>query len=279
MSSSFNLNSNDMMLSPSRVTFNSVDLGGTKDGVTFSLKTKTTDLKIDQLGDTPVDTRVTGQEGSLKFTLVGVKNKDNWKVAFPFAKLIDGGGSGKAVYMDSQIGFSLLSAAQELLLHPLDNDDTDKSMDIKFFKVASVAAVEVKLDSKDQIGLAVEMRVFPDRTSSPPRYFFLGDPAIGAVNASAAAAVAGGSNVGNGTVSGVSVPANAVGETITIKCIAAALNGGIFEVSGSVSGPLGNATVGAPFISSQINLTMNDGTTDFAVNDQFTIAVTGPNWA
>jgi len=58
-------------------------------------------------------------------------------------------------------------------------------------------------------------------------------------------------------------------------------NGGKFEVVGSLSGPLGLATVGTPFVAfgSQISFTINDGTTDFVVGDVFTVATTAANYA
>ena len=121
--------------------------------------------------------------------------------------------------------------------------------------------------------------VLPDDSVQPERFFTHGDPSIGLVAASAAAAVAG-ANTGNGTVSGISVNnAYTKTETITLTCIHASTNAGIFQVSGSLSGPLGNATVGVGFSSNPIALLINDGSTDFIVGDSFTIATSAANYA
>lgn len=85
------------------------------------------------------------------------------------------------------------------------------------------------------------------------------------------------SGTGNGTFTAYSGGPASVPETFTITCIATAPNGGTFSVVGSVSGSLGNATVGAPFTSTKINFTINDGSTDFALNDVFSIS-TAPKW-
>jgi hypothetical protein len=65
-----------------------------------------------------------------------------------------------------------------------------------------------------------------------------------------------------------------VTETWTITCITAAANGGTFSVVGSVSGAQANAVVGTPYDNGKLAFTINDGTTDFTVGAQFTIATT-----
>jgi flagellar hook protein FlgE len=80
----------------------------------------------------------------------------------------------------------------------------------------------------------------------------------------------GASNVGNGTVSALSAPASTVPQTITLTATSATT----FSVVGSVSGALGTATVGTPFTSGQVNLTINAGATAFAANDTITVHTT-----
>ena len=87
----------------------------------------------------------------------------------------------------------------------------------------------------------------------------------------AAAPVAGAGNTGNGTVTGVAAGVGSTAETITLT----ALNATQFSVTGSVSGLLGTATVGTPFVSGQIGFTINAGSTAFATGDQLTVATTG----
>jgi len=96
---------------------------------------------------------------------------------------------------------------------------------------------------------------------------------LGKVCRQAGSAVAG-ANTGNGTVSGVSLGGKAKLGTYTLKCVATAGNGGTFAVIDPDGYALqAQATVGAAFTSGHLNFTINDGATDFALNDTFTIAV------
>lgn len=84
----------------------------------------------------------------------------------------------------------------------------------------------------------------------------------------------GGTRTGNGTLTAVEASPTSVTETWTLTCTAAATNSGTFSVVGSVSGNVGNATVGTTFTHAKITFLISDGATDFIVNDTFTIPVT-----
>ena len=62
-----------------------------------------------------------------------------------------------------------------------------------------------------------------------------------------------------------------VSEVWTLTCTTAATDGGTFSVVGSVSGAQADATVGVDYDNGIIQLLINDSTTDFAVNDVFTL--------
>lgn len=80
---------------------------------------------------------------------------------------------------------------------------------------------------------------------------------------------------GNGTMTGVTCYPGTKTETITVKCTSAATPGAeVWSVTGSVSGALASATTGVAYTSAIIGFTINAGATNFAVNDQFTIATT-----
>lgn len=85
---------------------------------------------------------------------------------------------------------------------------------------------------------------------------------------------AGGGNTGNGTCGSVVGGPSTIPETFTLTCIAAATNSGTFSVVGSKSGRLADAVVAVAYTSEFIDFTIADGTTDFAVDDTFTIAIT-----
>lgn len=272
-----------MELSPVRVKFKGVDLGGSLGNVVISTKFLKAPIMADQSGKTVRDRRVSGIEITLTTELVQIKDKDIWKVVFPHAKEVVSG-LNKMIYVEGAIGDSDLANAGELILHPLSLADADLSGDHKFFKACGSAESEITYGPEEQARLKIVWNILPDDTTVPDRFYIHGDPSIGLVSASAGAPVY--SGTGNGALTAVAVFNGATKtETITVLCIAAAANGGIFQVTGSVSGFLGNITLpGSPlgsanFISSVINFTLADGGTDFVVNDQFTIATVASNYA
>src|SRR5262249_42300905 len=67
------------------------------------------------------------------------------------------------------------------------------------------------------------------------------------------------SGLGDGTISALDGGTTSVAENITIT----ATDATHFDVTGSVSGALGTATVGTPFSSNKISFTLTAGNTDF----------------
>jgi hypothetical protein len=88
-----------------------------------------------------------------------------------------------------------------------------------------------------------------------------------------ATAQAGPIGTGNGTLTAVSTGANAnsTGEVFTLT----ATDATHFNVVGSLSGNIGVATVGVPFVSTNVSFTINAGGTAFVAGDHFTITTTG----
>lgn len=80
---------------------------------------------------------------------------------------------------------------------------------------------------------------------------------------------------GNGTLTEVEGGPDAVAETITITFS----NATTAAVSGSISGSLGNATVGTKFTSPQINFMLTAGSTAFVNLDAFTVGVLARTYA
>ena len=79
---------------------------------------------------------------------------------------------------------------------------------------------------------------------------------------------------GNGTLYGLKAGPNVQSGNYVIKCTAIAANAGTFSVTAPDGKALPDATVGVPYKSTHLDFTLNDGSTDFAVNDTFTVAVT-----
>lgn len=276
MSGTVTINPANTELSAARLKFKTVDLGVTLSGVKPMWKTKKTELLSDQYGATPLDRRVSGHTYSVETELGEVLNPLIWNVVFPNADLINNSGTYSILWRP-KIGSSDLAQAGLLEIHPLTHDDTDKSADFSIFKACSSEESEIIHKADGQMVLKIVWNVYLDFGTNPPRLMLRGDPANGLINAIAAAAVAG-ANTGNGTVSAEAAHnATSKTETVTLLCLVAGATGK-FQVTGSLSGPLGVAVVGTPFTSLGVDFTINDGGTHFAVNDSFTIAVTAANY-
>jgi flagellar hook protein FlgE len=99
---------------------------------------------------------------------------------------------------------------------------------------------------------------------------FNGNGALIGTTGGAGTPAYGGSNVGNGTVSGLAATGATVAQTITMTATSATT----FSVVGSVSGALGTATVGIPFTSAQFAGTINAGSVAFATGDTIAVPAT-----
>lgn len=265
-------------LGPVQVFYNGVDLGGTLDNATIKFKYDKAEMKVDQLGSTVVDRRVSGMMATVETALAEVLEKAKFKVAFPNMDLVATG--TKLVRMANKMGVSDYAQAAILRLHPINRAPADLTADWTFAKAVASEDSEFTNSPEEQKKLKAIWNIYPDFGVSGYPLFIHGDPAIGLINASAAAAVAGGGNTGNGTVGSITAYNGFTKtETITLTCVGVpGANQANFSVSGSVSGPLGIATVGVAFISNPISFTIADGTTDFVIGDSFTIATTAANY-
>ena len=84
---------------------------------------------------------------------------------------------------------------------------------------------------------------------------------------------AGGTNTGNGTCTGVTAGVDVKVGIYTARCVKVVTNLGDFELSDPDGNLIGIVTTGTAFSHHQINLTINDGGTDFVLEDTFTITV------
>lgn len=91
--------------------------------------------------------------------------------------------------------------------------------------------------------------------------------------ANALTPTAAGGNTGNGTIGSVTVTSAAITGNYLLTITEAAANAGTFEVVDPMGLPLGEGTVGMPFIGGGLTFTLADGSTDFVVDDAFTLAV------
>lgn len=265
-------------LSPCRVTYKGVDIGATLGNVVIKNETGLAEMKADQYGSTPLDHRVSGHKFSVTTSFAEVNFKENWKIIFPMHKLVTQG-QNKLFYFDSQVGYSQVSQAGMLTLHPLSRPDSDKSGDMNIYLAAADGKAEYTFSPSEQVKLTCNWTIYPDFTTTPARFYSFGDPTVGLTDASAGSPVAATGNTGNGTVTSVAViNGYTKTETVTLQCVTAG-SAGSFFVSGTTSGSLGLATVGTAFSSNPVAFTVNNGATPFALNDSFTIATTAANYS
>jgi len=271
---------NNMELTPCRVKFNTVDIGGTNANVKVSITYKKADIKADQLGDTILDRRVSGTEIKIETVLAEISKKENWKVAFPNSTLVTSGGN-KAIFFGSKVGEADSALAYELILHPLSRSDADLSGDFKFYKAVAESVSEVTFGPTEQQGLKVVWNVLPDTGSTPAKFMFVGDPAVGLIAASAGSPVKTGT--GDGVLDTVTVNSGYTKtETVTATCEGVEGGGDThWSVSGSVTGIIGVFTLtGASetFTSNYINFNITKGSTNWIIGDYWTIATVAANY-
>lgn len=273
MGSAASINLNNISISSVKILFNGVDLGAVEGDVTVTVETMKSEIKVAQLGGTVVDMVDNGQNITLKAKLLEV-SPATLKRVFSTAKLNSGNTN---LLFDNNIGAKSSSAAGVLVLHPLSKDDNDKSADWTFFKAVGKPSTALAYGSDTMTGAEVEFFALPDFTTAPARFAVFGDPAIGLQGATAAPAVAGGSNAGNGTVDSILASSSSQSETVSLV----ALTPTKFSVAGGDGRALGVATVGTPFTADDASakFTINAGSTPFVAGDAFTIAYTAANYS
>ena len=165
-----------MELTPTRVTYNGVDLGGTLGNVVVNAKYVKSEIKADQSGSTVRDRRVSGIEVTVTTELTEIKNKDIWKVVFPHATQITTGTA--AIDFKANIGDGDLSHAETLVLHPLSAADADVTTDYTFFKAVASAESSITYGPTEQARLKIVWNILPDESAVPNKFFRYGDPAL-----------------------------------------------------------------------------------------------------
>lgn len=270
-----------ILVTAAQCKFNGVDVGLVS-GVKISVKHLTTPVSTDQAGKSVVNHFYVGDEMSVEM-MFDEYTAAKMKIAYPKAALITSGGASRITWGRS-IGEDFYSNAAILEIIPTSDDTAYSGRHFKFYKAAPIGDSQFAYGPDKKIEIKTVFHAYPDFTKPNGEFFgFFGDIAAGAlVPAAFSAAVAGGGNVGNGTVGSIFVTNSFTKtETWTLSCIAAAANGGLFAVSGSVTGARGVATVGSSFTSntivpanSEIGFLISDGSTDFSVGDSFTIATT-----
>lgn len=275
----------NLFLSSAAISLDGVDVGLVS-GVKVNVKHEVTEGKSDQFGKSVINHFYVGDSITIEMMLDEI-TAPRFRTAYPHAALVTSGGAARVTW-GKPVGQDFFSLAKQLVIQPTADDTAYSGRRFTFYKAIPVgdSALEYGPDKKMQI--KVTLTCYPDATQPNGEWYgYFGDAAAGSIiHASAAAAVAGGGNVGNGTVGSIIVNDSFTKtETWTLTCIAAIANSGLFSVVGSVTGARGVATVGSSYTSnvitpsnSEIGFLISDGATDFAVGDTFTIATTAKSY-
>lgn len=166
---SSNVQVNKLELTPQRISLNGVDLGATLENVEVTLEVQKAELKADQTGVTVRDRRISGISVSLKTKLAQTQDVETWAKAFPsFSKGV------AAIEGRLQIGRSDTEFAGEMILHPLNRADSDKSQDLLFFAVQASEMSGITYGPEEQSALEITWNAYI--TGSNAKIFRFGDP-------------------------------------------------------------------------------------------------------
>ncbi|MFA9202258.1 MAG: hypothetical protein ACEQSC_01795, partial [Candidatus Nanopelagicaceae bacterium] len=172
-------------------------------GLKISIKELTTPVNTDQLGKMVVNHFHVGDEATGECTFdefTALK----MSLAFPQAELLENGGAARLSF-GKQVGSDYLSLAKTFKIIPTSDDESYAGRNFFFYKGVFMGEASVEYGPDKKLVFKAKMHFYPDVTQPSGKWLgYMGDDAVGSlVPASAAAAVAGGSNVGNGTVSGL----------------------------------------------------------------------------
>lgn len=146
--------------------YGATDLGYTIGGVTVTVETTVEEIEVDQETEA-IDSRITKRNVQVKVPLAEF-TLENLRLAFPGSEVIVDATTPtkKKLVLKSAAGVSLLSMAQELVLHPTDKLPADVSEDWSFPKAAPVGNVEFTYDKQNPKIIELTFRAFPDATGT-----------------------------------------------------------------------------------------------------------------
>ena len=165
-----------MELTPCRVKYNGVDLGGTLSNVVISTKYTKAPIHADQHGTTTIDKFNNGIEITVTTELAEFNNKDNWAVVFPNATYA---GTSPDKYLDftSKVAVRDSTFAQKLELFPLSQDSSNYMH--TFWKAISTEESGFTFSPTDQTRLKIVWFILPqDQDASPLNFYRFGDPTL-----------------------------------------------------------------------------------------------------
>lgn len=165
-------NVKNVKLGVCRVLFDGNDMGFTKGGVDVTVSTETHEVQVDQHGQTPINEYIMGRTVTVKVPLAETTLENLVKI-MPGATLVGGSGSIARVDVPTAVGTSLVELARELILHPINKPDTDKSEDFIVHLAATAGALEFAYKLEDERIFNSEFKGYPNEDGL---LFSVGDP-------------------------------------------------------------------------------------------------------
>lgn len=149
------------------ITFDGVDLGMTMGGVEVVVETTTKETKVDQFGDTVANETIMGRNITISMPLIET-TLDNMVALLPgTTKVIDGTDATKIkALVTSGTGTSLILQAKELVLHPIELPDTDKSEDLTIPLAATPGAMNFAYKYDEERVFNCTFKGYPDRAQN-----------------------------------------------------------------------------------------------------------------
>lgn len=143
------------------VTWGGVDLGYTQGGVTVTISSSKHDTKVDQEGDTPVDSYVMSRTVSVKVPMAET-------TVDKLATILGTTGGTEAsgvLSVTTGVGISMRSGAKPLVLHPTSKASTDTSEDFTIPLANTTGDVTFAYEVDKERVFEVTFDAFPDATT------------------------------------------------------------------------------------------------------------------
>lgn len=154
-------------LGPCQITFDSVDLGKTKGGVTFRDGMNQVPVLEDQAGSTPVDHILTGRN-------IQVEVPMSRSTLAQLSAVVPGASSyGSYMIVNNQAGIARAASAAKLVLQPLV-DGSPSADALTIFKASPITDIELTFDNDNQRVYKVMFNVYPDSANND-RLYQIGD--------------------------------------------------------------------------------------------------------
>lgn len=166
-------------LGPCRITYGGEDLGSTKDGTTLTYTPEVFEMTADEFGNTPYDAVLIGEVVTVSTNLL-MSTFTQLQAAMPAGTLVtDGADPSRQALTFGGATKRLAAIAKELVLHPLELPDEDKSADVTIWKAIAWGNVELAYNLNGERVVPVEFHALLDPSKPEGEMLFvIGDPAI-----------------------------------------------------------------------------------------------------